>query len=93
MLLFHFDFPHAEERKKYKGAHACLFIFDILYYNGRSLLNDPLIERRKLLESVITPVHGHVEVSRAYIMRSADELRTLMNEAIEKKLEGELFIC
>ena len=34
---------------------AHLFAFDCLYLNGRSLLSEPLTERRKQLQSAIVP--------------------------------------
>jgi DNA ligase-1 len=42
------------------------FVFDILYLNGESVIDKPLIERRKLLASVIQPgqvieVDDHIE--------------------------------
>lgn len=78
-----------EKRKEHPGAHVCLFIFDILYLNGRSLLNEPFEARRRLLEEIVTPVPGLVQLSSAYMIHSKPELDALMAEAVEKKLEGE----
>ena len=78
-----------EERKKYgAGAHPCLFVFDILYLNGASLLNKPWTERRSLLEKVLRPLKHHIELSRAYSIESKGQLTALMQDAIDHKLEG-----
>lgn len=37
-----------------QGHEACYVVFDILAYNGKSLLHTPLIERKKILERVVT---------------------------------------
>ncbi len=63
------------------------FVFDILYKNGVSLLEKPLVERMKILEETITPddilmLTGH------QIVRDAKTLSLLFDEAISKGLEG-----
>ena len=40
----------------FKDAVPCLFVFDILFYNGQSWMNKPLRERRELLESQLVQV-------------------------------------
>ena len=45
----------------FKDAVPCLFVFDILFYNGESWMEKPLKERRHLLESQL------VEVSNIFL--------------------------
>ena len=40
----------------FKDAVPCLFVFDILFYNGESWMEKPLKERRHLLESQLVEV-------------------------------------
>ena len=40
----------------FKDAVPCLFVFDILFYNGESWMGKPLRERRELLESQLVEV-------------------------------------
>jgi bifunctional non-homologous end joining protein LigD len=52
------DFALLQERIKGRGAGAAVNpfvyeVFDLLYLDGRSLLDDPLVERRKLLKSIL----------------------------------------
>lgn len=63
------------------------FIFDILYYNGNSTLETPLLERRELLDRIIKK--GTVlEVDSHVIITTAEELEEFFNIALEKSLEG-----
>jgi DNA ligase 3 len=38
---------------QYSDSNIAVFIFDILYLNGKSLINTPLEMRRKILEKVV----------------------------------------
>ena len=40
--------------------HLCLVFFDILHLDGESLLQTPLVSRRRLLEKVVRTVPGFV---------------------------------
>ena len=63
------------------------FVFDILYKNGTSLLEKPLVERMKMLEATIQPDDILVLTSN-HIVRDAKTLSLLFEEAINKGLEG-----
>lgn len=47
-------------RSQFTTATVCLFVFDVLYIDGESLLDKTFDERRALLESHLTVVPGHV---------------------------------
>ncbi len=63
------------------------FVFDLLYLNGKSLMNKPLIERRKLLKKIIEP--GKVIVVDSHLdTTDSKELAQFLDEAKKKALEG-----
>ena len=45
---------------------VCIFVFDLLFFNGRSLLHLPLAERRHQLESHFSPVRNRVMLSEKF---------------------------
>lgn len=62
-------------------------VFDILFLNGKSLVNEPLLKRREILNKVIkkgevVEVDYHMETS------SPEELAEFSKEALSKGLEG-----
>jgi DNA ligase-1 len=63
------------------------FVFDILYKDGASLLEKPLIERMKILEETIQS-DDILMLTSNHIVRDAKTLSLLFEEAISKGLEG-----
>src|SRR2546421_1697558 len=63
------------------------FVFDILYKDGVSLLEKPLVERMKILEETIQP-DDILMLTNHQIVRDAKTLSLLFEEAISKGLEG-----
>ncbi|ETO12360.1 hypothetical protein RFI_25015 [Reticulomyxa filosa] len=76
------------KRLKFDSAQCCLFVFDVLYFNGESLLNKPLKERRELLEKEFTPISNRIHLSQLHKVANKEELEALMNSMINKNLEG-----
>ena len=72
----------------YADAQPCLFIFDCIYYNGKSYMNKPIVERRKLLESHMTEVGNSIKFSELKVIKSHSELRNMINTVIAQGLEG-----
>ncbi len=63
------------------------FVFDILYKDGTSLLEQPLVERLSILAETIAPDDILVPTEH-HIVRDATTLSLLFEEAISKGLEG-----
>lgn len=62
-------------------------VFDILFLNGKSLVDVPLSERRKLLDTVIKK--GEViKIDSHVATESVEEVSAYWKEALEKGLEG-----
>ncbi len=64
------------------------FVFDILYKDGVSLLDTPLVERLKMLEETMRPADDTLMLTASHTMRDAHTLTRLFDEAISKGLEG-----
>jgi len=64
------------------------FIFDILYKDGTSLLDTPLVERLKILEETIHQAPDTLMLTTSHIVKDAHSLTLLFDEAISKGLEG-----
>ena len=61
-----------------------LWIFDILYLDGRELLDEPYAERRRLLEELIPPSY----LTPMRVARSADEVEAFLRKALSEGHEG-----
>ncbi len=64
------------------------FVFDILYKDGVSLLDTPLVERLKILEETLYPVDDTLMLTASHTEQDAHALTLLFDEAISKGLEG-----
>lgn len=90
-------FQETVQRKRKHGIEEAakklplkLFIYDILYKNGKSFLNAPFSKRRKVLEGTISKVGGKVEITRQEITDSPDKIRDLIKVYLSEGLEGAL---
>eukprot|EP00817_Percolomonadidae_sp_ATCC50343_P000608 CAMPEP_0117432386 /NCGR_PEP_ID=MMETSP0758-20121206/11873_1 /TAXON_ID=63605 /ORGANISM="Percolomonas cosmopolitus, Strain AE-1 (ATCC 50343)" /LENGTH=540 /DNA_ID=CAMNT_0005222249 /DNA_START=380 /DNA_END=1998 /DNA_ORIENTATION=+ len=81
------------KKKKFKDATVCIYLFDILYYEGKSLLELPMKKRRKLLKKIINPIPNRVQIAETLKIDGSDEQRetllaSRMAQAIQLGLEG-----
>ncbi|PUA31395.1 MAG: ATP-dependent DNA ligase [Candidatus Terraquivivens tikiterensis] len=80
-------------RRKYEIEKAIeeypvsLFFFDALYVDGQDLTSKPLLERRKVLES-ITEVNERVMLTESRIVERPEELEEFFLRAVESGCEG-----
>jgi DNA ligase 1 len=71
-----------------KNIPLKLFIFDLLYINGKGLLDLPFSERRKILSEVV-PLKGEkMELTRQEITSNPDTIRDLIKKYLSEGLEG-----
>ena len=87
-------FQETSRRRRKKDIEAMAqemplkaFVFDILYKDGASLLEKPLVERMKILEETVQP-DDILMLTSNHIVRDAKTLSLLFEEAISKGLEG-----
>ncbi len=64
-----------------------LFLFDVLYVDGESVMERPYPERRRLLER-ITRRAERVDLAQALCSTNLEEIENFFNEAVERGLEG-----
>lgn len=70
--------------------HPCLVIFDVVYWNGQSLLKWSLEERSKLLKTLIPrPVRGYFElIQRSPLMSTNADITEALDAAVQDQVEG-----
>ncbi len=88
-------FQETTRRRRKHGIEAMAeqlplkaFVFDILYKDGTSLLDTPLVERLKILEETLHPADDTLMLTASHVVRDAHTLTLLFDEAISKGLEG-----
>ncbi|HHW16766.1 MAG TPA: ATP-dependent DNA ligase [Methanothermobacter sp.] len=66
-----------------------LYLFDILYYR-KPLIDEPFKERRKILESIIKPIKGKIELSKQISVNTENikDGKLLFKESIKEGHEG-----
>ncbi|PLW79298.1 DNA ligase [Candidatus Woesearchaeota archaeon] len=65
-----------------------LNVFDLLYYEGESLIKKPLNKRVEKLESIITPIPKKIVLARKLITNDANEAQKFYNQALDDGEEG-----
>ncbi|MDZ4209786.1 MAG: ATP-dependent DNA ligase [Candidatus Curtissbacteria bacterium] len=83
-----------KRRRKYKIEEMAkqlplaLFVFDVLFLNGKDITEKPYKERRKILEGLIHRDHKVVRLAQERILHTAADITKFFNEAISDGLEG-----
>lgn len=62
--------------------------FDVIYLNGKSFFEAPFKERRKVLESIITPVPGKFQFAEELITKDLQKAEKFYKKALEANQEG-----
>jgi DNA ligase-1 len=88
-------FQETTRRRRKHGIEAMAeqlplkaFVFDILYKDGVSLLDTPLVERLKILEETMHPTDETLMLTTSHEIQDANALILLFDEAISLGLEG-----
>eukprot|EP00775_Hariotina_reticulata_P004672 gene4672-4926_t len=69
-------------------VQVCVFAFDCLFHNGKSLLQTPLSERRDLLQASLLEKPGQLALATTKISNDVEELEAFLNEAVDASTEG-----
>ncbi|XP_063690820.1 DNA ligase 3-like [Bolinopsis microptera] len=76
------------KKSAFKAASVCLFVFDILLLNGKSLVNEPIKKRREILRESITEIPNRVMLSEMQLIKTASELAGMISHVLREGLEG-----
>ncbi|KAL0223606.1 hypothetical protein P9112_002996 [Eukaryota sp. TZLM1-RC] len=67
---------------------VCLFAFDIIFLNGKSLINDSFRNRRELLHESFSERIGEFSFAHYHDCNSVDDISTFLDEAVTANTEG-----
>lgn len=65
-----------------------LNVFDIVYYNNKSLINEPFEQRRKIIEKIIKEEKKKIVLAEQLITANEKEAEDFYNKALEEGQEG-----
>ncbi len=66
-------------------------VFDIMFYNGKSMLNEPFKERRELIEKIIKPEKYKIVPAKKLVTSSEKDAKKFFKESLELGNEGLMF--
>jgi len=66
-------------------------IFDLLYYDGKNMINEPLKKRRQILEKIIKPIKWHIVLAKKCVTSDEGEAERFYHEALAVGQEGVMF--
>lgn len=76
------------KKAAFKDANVCLFVFDCIYFNGVSLMDRPLNERRKFMRENMIEIPNHILFSEMKHVTKAADLADMITRVIREGLEG-----
>ncbi|KAG9341438.1 hypothetical protein JZ751_019247 [Albula glossodonta] len=76
------------KKAAFQDAKVCLFVFDCIYFNGVSLMDKPLYERRKFLHDNMVEVPNRILFSEMKHVTKAADLADMITRVIREGLEG-----
>jgi len=83
-----------KRRRKYEIKQAIeqipveIYVFDLLMSDGNVMLDEPYIERRKVLERIVKEVKGKVIMVEQRVLDKPDEIKEFMDWSIKIGHEG-----
>lgn len=76
-----------ELQKTTEEVPVTVYLFDILYADGRDMLSVPYPERRKVLKEAVVQ-SDHVVIGDQFSVAKPEDLETLMSQAVASGCEG-----
>jgi DNA ligase-1 len=74
-------------------VQVCLFAFDLLYLNGKSLLKEPLKVRRDLLRENFVEKEGEFEFAKSIESTNVEAIETFLDESIKGSSAFQFLFC
>lgn len=69
-------------------VQVCVFMFDLLYFNGESLIKKPFIERRTILKDNFKESEGHWYFATYLDTSKMEEVQEFLEESVKGNCEG-----
>lgn len=69
-------------------VNVCVYMFDLLYLNGKPLVTLPFSERRRLLYENFQEVEGYWKFATALDTNDIDELQVFLSDSVKGNCEG-----
>lgn len=76
------------KKAEFKNANVCLYVFDCLYYNGEILINEPMLERRRILKDKMTEIQNRIMLSEVHEVHDPRDLAERIVHVLKLGLEG-----
>ncbi|XP_034033646.1 DNA ligase 3 [Thalassophryne amazonica] len=76
------------KKAAFQDANVCLFVFDCIFFNGVSLMERPLCERKKFLHDNMVEVPNRILFSEMKHVTKAADLADMITHVIREGLEG-----
>jgi len=65
-----------------------LNVFDVVYYDGKSIINEPYKERRKLVEKIVKKKHRAINIAEMIIAHDVKEAEKFYEKSLSAGEEG-----
>jgi DNA ligase-1 len=77
--MYNFQDAHEAEIK----VQVCVFMFDLLYLNGKALIREPLSKRRSLLHENFHEVEGEFRFATSIDTSTMEEVQDFLEESVK----------
>eukprot|EP01061_Rhynchopus_euleeides_P027457 TRINITY_DN44638_c0_g1_i1.p1 TRINITY_DN44638_c0_g1~~TRINITY_DN44638_c0_g1_i1.p1 ORF type:complete len:700 (+),score=286.97 TRINITY_DN44638_c0_g1_i1:42-2102(+) len=69
-------------------VHVCIYAFDLLYLNGKSLLGETFTSRREKLHSSFAEIDGYFQFATGKDCTEEEDIETFLAESLKANCEG-----
>ncbi|KAF5303428.1 hypothetical protein FQA39_LY09972 [Lamprigera yunnana] len=76
------------KKSEFRDANVCLFVFDCIFYNGESLVAQPINYRKQVLKKNMTEIPNRILFSDLEEIHKPAQLSKKIAEVLEMGLEG-----
>jgi DNA ligase-1 len=68
-------------------VQVCLFVFDMIYLNGESLIDKSFRTRRQLMQDNIPVVKGQLDYAQGMDCDDTEEIQKFLEQSVERKIK------